>query len=240
MRATILLAIEDQNGFAALRNCLEDLGLTVLTATTGDEALEVHAEASPDLVVAGLALPDLHGLDLCRLIRRESDVPLIVMGQATSGLDGVLALELGADDFIGSGCGPEEFQERVKAALRRGAGVEPEGNDDEVLDFGEIVIDRRQHRLTVGDMHRELTGMETELLWALARRAGAVVPSKLLLKEVWGYPEGVRTRTLDVHIGRLRKKLGEDGRNPRHIVTVRCVGYRFEPDADGHGRARRG
>ncbi len=102
----------------------------------------------------------------------------------------------------------------------------------EVLDFGSIVIDHDRGQLSVDGSARYLTPMERDLLWALAQQPGEVVDSDDLLQEVWGYPPGLNTRTLDVHIGRLRRKLGENGRNPRHILTVRSVGYRFDPSPD--------
>ena len=102
-----------------------------------------------------------------------------------------------------------------------------------MLDFGRIIIDRSGKRVIVDGECRDLTPMESELLWALGRHAGEVVKSRHLLETVWGYPRGVRTRTLDVHVGRVRRKLGENGRAPRHIITVRSVGYRFEPDPSG-------
>ncbi|MEA3399738.1 MAG: response regulator transcription factor [Armatimonadota bacterium] len=235
MPPSVLLAEHDQDRAAELQQRLEALDLRVQRAATGSDALQLQGEADPDLVVVSLDLPDLHGFDVCRRLRRTSDVPLIVLGERATGTDRVLALELGADDFVGSACDGAEFQERVKAALRRAEGVDSRDGDGGVLDFGDIVIDRNAHTLTVGDRAEELTPMEMELMWTLGRHAGEVMASEDLLQDVWGYPPDVRTRTLDVHIGRLRKKLGEDGRNPRHIITIRSVGYRFEPHPDDSG-----
>ena len=119
---------------------------------------------------------------------------------------------------------------RVKASLRRAHPGALRDDGDRVLDFGEVKVHRDAHLLTVNGDEVPLTPMEAKLMWALAERAGEVVSSRRLLSEVWGYPEGVRTRTLDVHIGRLRRKLAEDGRNPRHIVTVPRVGYKFQAE----------
>ncbi|MGC9317436.1 MAG: response regulator transcription factor [Armatimonadota bacterium] len=232
MPPTVLLAEHDEERAAMLQQRLAALDLRVQRARTGAEVLELHGEIGPDLVVLSIDLPDLHGFDVCRRIRRDSDVPLIVLGDRAAGTDRVLALELGADDFVTRGCQGAELQERVRAALRRAEGVPSPERQDRVLDFGHIVIDRDAHTLTVGDRVEQLTPMEMELMWMLGRHAGKAMASEKLLQDVWGYPPGVRTRTLDVHIGRLRKKLGEDGRNPRHIITIRSVGYRFDPQPD--------
>jgi len=234
MAATVLLAAPESDDTQRLRHGLAALELSVAPVSTGAEVLERHDELRPVLVVLMLELPDIHGLDVCRRLRRTSDVPVIVMGEAPTDLDRVLALELGADDFIARPCASEEFCERVRAALKRAAETAPPSEaGDGILDFGDIVIDRRAHTLTIEGHQQQLTPMEAELLWALAERAGDVVRSRVLLEQVWGYPSGVRTRTLDVHIGRLRRKFGEDGQAPRHIIPVRGVGYRFEPSPDG-------
>ena len=230
MTGTVLLAARDSSDIDRLHDGLEELDMVVAPASTGAEALERAEQLKPDLVVLVLDLPDIHGLDVCRRLRRSSDVPLIVMAEGASDLDRVLALELGADDVIPSPCGRSELCERIRAALRRAVNREAEpaaGRD--LLEFGDLVIDRRTHTLTTAGGRAQLTPMEMDLLWALANRPGEVLRSATLLREVWGYPEGVRTRTLDVHIGRVRRKLGEDGQDPRYIVTVRGVGYRFEP-----------
>ncbi|MFP4248307.1 MAG: response regulator transcription factor [Armatimonadota bacterium] len=232
MPLTVLLATGDRDRRDVLGNALRALQLRIVHATTGEEAVRTHERMRPGLLLTATDLPDLHALDLCRRIRRDSDIPLIVLVCGGVELDRILALELGADDVVAADCDPGELQERVKAALRRASGVEPRRTPAEVLDFGTIVIRRSSGTLVMSGEARELTPMETELLWMLAEHAGEVVESEALLESVWGYPPGVRTRTLDVHIGRLRRKLGEDGRNPRHIITVRSVGYRFEPCPD--------
>ncbi len=229
MPLTVLLATDNSDCWEGVDRVLRSLDLCVHRVETGEEVVRAHDRVCPGLVLVSMKLPDLHALDICRRIRRESDVPLIVLAAEAGDLDRVIALELGADDVVAGGCESSELRERMRAALRRGAGMELERESGEVLEVGGIVIDRSTCRLTIGGETRELTPMETELLWMLARHAGEVVSSEELLESVWGYPRGVRTRTLDVHVGRLRRKLGEDGRNPRHIITVRSVGYRFEP-----------
>jgi len=228
MAGTVLLAAHSD--IDRLHDGLQGLEMAVAPASTGAEALERAEQLRPDVVVLVLDLPDIHGLDVCRRLRRTSDVPLIVMAEGASDLDRVLALELGADVVIAGPCDRGELCERIRAALRCAAEAQSEGGTDrDVLEFGDLTIDRRTHTLTIDGACEQLTPMEMDLLWALASHPREVLRSARLLREVWGYPEGVHTRTLDVHIGRVRRKLGEDGQSPRHIVTVRGVGYRFEP-----------
>ncbi|MGI5818964.1 MAG: response regulator transcription factor [Armatimonadota bacterium] len=236
---TVLLAAGDSDRSDELEDAVRSLDLRVRRTATGAEALRLQDRDTPALVIVATDLPDVHALDVCRRIRRDSDVPVIVLASEAGELDRVVALEVGADDVMTTACGVEELRERIRAALRRVAGAERADAGEEVLDFGEIAIDRSAKRLRVRGEERALTPMEAELLWALARRAGEVVASEELLESVWGYPRGVRTRTLDVHIGRVRKKLGEDGSAPRHIITVRSVGYRFEA-APGEHEGRSG
>ncbi|MBD3293599.1 MAG: response regulator [Armatimonadia bacterium] len=233
MPLTVLLAAGDHERWEALEEAMSSLSLRVQRVETGEEALRENAATPPGLVMVGTDLPDVHALDICRRIRRDSDVPLIVLASDACEFDRVLALEVGADDVICCDRGADELKERMKAALRRGTGMEIERTEGEVLDFGNILVDRGQNRLVIDGPGCDLTPMETELMWELAEHAGEVLESGELLQRVWGYPPGLQTRTLDVHIGRLRKKLGEDGRHPRHILTVRSVGYRFEPDGGG-------
>ncbi len=233
MPVTVLLAADDNHRWEGLGVAMRSLGLAVRSASTGEEALRLHEHVAPGLVLVSTDLPDLHALDVCRRLRRSSDVPLIVLAAEAEDLDRVLALELGADDVVSGRCDVEELRERVKAALRRAAGVAVEREPGELLDFGRIVIDHAANRLTVGDESCSLTPMECDLLWTLGQHAGEVLESEYLLETVWGYPRSIKTRTLDVHIGRVRRKLGEDGRSPRYIITVRSVGYRFDPTPPG-------
>lgn len=230
MPVTVLLAAHDIERRESLSVVTRSLGFAVRHASTGEEALRLHEQVAPGLALVAGDLPDLHALDVCRRIRRGSDIPMIVLAADGEPLDRVLALEVGADDVVTGRCGSEELRERVKAALRRAAGTTAESDAREVLDFGRVIINHAANRLTVDGKSCDLTPMECELLWMLAKHAGEVVGAEYLLESVWGYPSGVRTRTLDVHIGRLRAKLGENGSAPRHIITVRSVGYRFEPD----------
>ncbi|MFW5867171.1 MAG: winged helix-turn-helix domain-containing protein [Armatimonadota bacterium] len=232
MPLTVLLAADDSDRWDGLDDAIRCMQLCVRRVGTGEEALELNDRMGPGLVLVSTDLPDVHALDVCRRIRKSSDVPLIVLTSEAAQLDRILALELGADDVVSGACHSEELQERVKAALRRGAGVEVEGHRGDVLDLGGITLDRSSGILTNHGDQQQLTPMETELMWMLGQHAGEVVESGDILEKVWGYPRDIKTRTVDVHIGRLRRKLGDDGRNPRYIITVRSVGYRLEPPED--------
>ncbi|MFW6438157.1 MAG: winged helix-turn-helix domain-containing protein [Armatimonadota bacterium] len=229
MSPTVLLAANESDRWDVLESSMRSMHLCVRRVATGEEAVLMHERIGASLVLIAIDLPDVHALDVCRRIRRGSDVPLIVLSDEGADLDRVLALELGADDVVSGDCDRAQLQERVKAALRRGTAAQMRRTRGEVLEFGSVSIDRSTRTLIVDGERHELTPMETELLWMLGQHAGEVVESGEILESVWGYPRDINTRTVDVHIGRLRKKLGEDGRNPRRIITVRSVGYRFEP-----------
>jgi len=228
MQADALVAAPDPLAAAQLKRELERGGFKVQVASSGAEALIAQRRLQPDIILLDLAQPDIDGLDVCRRMRNDTEAPLIVVTARPSELDRVLALELGADDYIVSPYNPEELMARVKASLRRANPRALPDVQEQVLDFGRVKVHRDAHLLTVNGDEVPLTPMEARLMWALAERAGQVVPSEQLLSTVWGYPRGVRTRTLDVHIGRLRKKLAEDGRAPRYIITVPRVGYKFQ------------
>ncbi len=230
MQAQALVAVPDALAAAQLKRELERGELKVTTASSGAEALTLQRRLQPDIILLDLVQPDMDGLDVCRRMRKDTEVPLIVVTARPTELDRVLALELGADDYIVSPYCPEELLARVRASLRRASPHAVRGGAARVLDFGKIKVHGDEHLLTVNGRQVSLTPMEARLLWVLAERAGQVVPSAQLLSTVWGYPPGVRTRTLDVHIGRLRKKLEEDGRAPRHIITVPRVGYKFQAE----------
>jgi DNA-binding response OmpR family regulator len=231
MQGTVLVVAEDEAAARRMQEHLERERFEVAAASSGAEALAMHRKVQPDVLVLDLVLPDIDGLDVCRRIRKESEVPLIIVSSRPTELDRVLGLEIGADDYVVKPYDTDELMERVKAALRRVRSRESRRRNSQVLDFGTVRIDRAEHNVTVNGETKRLTPMELKLLWTLAERAGHVMPSERLLMEVWGYPESVKTRTLDVHIGRLRKKLQENGDSPRHIITVPRVGYKFQPQA---------
>ena len=215
---TILL-VEDEEDIAALvRAYLERDGFRVLWATRGTEGLAELERNDVRLAILDLQLPDADGFDICRAIRTSSRLPVVMLTARDEAVDRVTGLELGADDYVTKPFSPREQTARVRAVLRR---VEPDETDDR-LRAGDVELDRKARTATVAGAEVELTGREFDLLWHLAARPGIVVTRSQLLDRVWGieFPGG--TRTVDVHVGQLRRKLGR----PKLIRTVRGTGYK--------------
>jgi len=215
---TILL-VEDEEDIAALvRAYLERDGFRVLWAMRGTEGLAELERNDVRLAILDLQLPDADGFDICRAIRTSSRLPVVMLTARDEAVDRVTGLELGADDYVTKPFSPRELTARVRAVLRR---VEPDETDDR-LRAGDVELDRKARTATVGGAEVELTGREFDLLWHLAARPGIVVTRSQLLDRVWGieFPGG--TRTVDVHVGQLRRKLGR----PKLIRTVRGTGYK--------------
>jgi len=215
---TILL-VEDEEDIAALvRAYLERDGFRVLWAMRGTEGLAELERNDVRLAILDLQLPDADGFDICRAIRTSSRLPVVMLTARDEEVDRVTGLELGADDYVTKPFSPRELTARVRAVLRR---VEPDETDDR-LRAGDVELDRKARTATVAGAEAELTGREFDLLWHLAARPGIVVTRSQLLDRVWGieFPGG--TRTVDVHVGQLRRKLGR----PKLIRTVRGTGYK--------------
>jgi two-component system, OmpR family, response regulator RegX3 len=215
---TILL-VEDEEDIAALvRAYLERDGFRVLWAMRGTEGLAELERNDVRLAILDLQLPDADGFDICRAIRTSSRLPVVMLTARDEEVDRVTGLELGADDYVTKPFSPRELTARVRAVLRR---VEPDETDDR-LRAGDVELDRKARTATVAGAEVELTGREFDLLWHLAARPGIVVTRSQLLDRVWGieFPGG--TRTVDVHVGQLRRKLGR----PKLIRTVRGTGYK--------------
>ena len=218
---TILL-VEDEEDIASLvRAYLERDGFRVLWATRGTEGLAELERHDVRLAILDLQLPDADGFDVCRAIRSTSSLPIVMLTARDEEVDRVTGLELGADDYVTKPFSPRELTARVRAVLRR---VEPDETDDR-LAAGDVELDRRARTANVAGAEIELTGREFDLLWHLVARPGIVQSRTQLLDRVWGleFPGG--TRTVDVHIGQLRRKLGR----PRLIRTVRGAGYKVVP-----------
>ena len=218
---TILL-VEDEEDIASLvRAYLERDGFRVLWATRGTEGLAELERHDVRLAILDLQLPDADGFDVCRAIRSTSSLPIVMLTARDEEVDRVTGLELGADDYVTKPFSPRELTARVRAVLRR---VEPDETDDR-LAAGDVELDRRARTASVAGAEIELTGREFDLLWHLVARPGIVQSRAQLLDRVWGleFPGG--TRTVDVHVGQLRRKLGR----PRLIRTVRGAGYKVVP-----------
>jgi DNA-binding response OmpR family regulator len=221
---TRVLVIEDNAGLAyGLRNNLEIEGYEVEVAGDGARGLERARAARPDLVILDLMLPELDGFRVLRAMRTEElAMPVLILTARGEESDKVRGLKLGADDYVTKPFGLLELLARVEALLRRKA---PAALHDR---FGEIEIDRSTRAVTRGGIVVELAPKEYELLIALVDRQGAVVARLELLRHVWGASDSVITRTIDTHIAELRRKLEHDPAHPRHILTVRKVGYRLQ------------
>jgi len=225
----ILLVEDEPTLLDALRYNLGKEGYQVVTASDGMEALEQAKQINPDLVILDIMLPRLDGLEVCRAIRRDSSVPIIMLTAKDGETDTVLGLELGADDYLAKPFRLRELLARVKAQLRRAemplAGPRPTLDR---VQFGRISVERDSRRVFRDDSEIGLTLKEYDLLDYLRANAGKVISREILLDKVWGYGFAGDSRTVDVHIRWLREKIEDDPANPRHIKTVRGIGYRLE------------
>lgn len=227
----IAIVVEDEPYLhQPLAEALADAGLEALPVSNGAEAIACCRDSRPSLVVLDLGLPDMDGLDVCRQLRRDSTVPIIMLTGRRSDIERVVGLEVGADDYVVKPFSRAELVARIRALLRR-VGEYSQRKPEKELAVGPLQIRTDQRRVTLHDEAIALTPKEFDLLCALASRPGEVIPSRQLLWEVWQYPQGIRTRTLDVHIGRLRGKLERDRRNPELLITVPGVGYKLEAAA---------
>ncbi len=227
-RPQLVLVVEDEEGLAdSIRYALEAEGFEVLTAGTGLRGLEAARSSRPDLVLLDLMLPEMSGLDVCRQIRATSDVPIIVLTAKDSEADKVSGLELGADDYMTKPFSMRELIARVRAHLRRVSKTGALAGANEVLRGGRVELDVDAHVVRRNGEEVDLRPKEFDLLESLMRRKNRLSARHTLIDEVWGPSYFGDTKTLDVHIKRLREKLEEDSSNPEHIITMRGLGYKF-------------
>ena len=226
--ATILLVDDEESVQKLLTYPLERDGFRVVHAWDGEEALARFAEESVDLVVLDLMLPRLDGLEVCKRLRAQSSVPIIMLTARDDELDKVLGLELGADDYITKPFSIREFRSRVRALLRRAAAPRPgDRDDDEVIDVAGVRIDVPRRTVVAHGKDVQLTFVEFELLRLLASSPGRVFSRRQLLERLRGGADYREPRTIDVHVRHLREKIERDPHEPELIMTVRGVGYRF-------------
>jgi DNA-binding response OmpR family regulator len=226
--STILLVDDEESVQKLLTFPLEREGFRVVPARDGEEALARFAEEDVDLVVLDLMLPKLDGLEVCKRLRAESSVPIIMLTARDDELDKVLGLELGADDYITKPFSIREFRSRVRALLRRVAAPRPgERLDDEVIDVGGVRVDTPRRSVQVRGEEVQLTFVEFELLRVLAGSPGRVFSRRQLLEKLRGGADYREPRTIDVHVRHLREKIERNPHEPELILTVRGVGYRF-------------
>lgn len=229
---TRVLVVEDEEAFVdALQVGLRREGFEVEVARDGGEALARFDQARPDLVLLDVMLPTVSGVDVCRELRQRSDVPIIMVTARASEIDTVVGLEVGADDYVSKPYRLRELVARMRAVLRRGGrDGGPAGLDDEegiVLTGGGVELDIDRHEVRVDGELVTLPLKEFEVLALLMENAGRVLPRATLIDRVWGHDYVGDTKTLDVHIKRVRAKIEDDPANPRRITTIRGLGYKF-------------
>ena len=226
---TRVLVVEDEESFSdALSYMLRKEGFEVAVAATGPDALDSFDRAGADLVLLDLMLPGLPGTEVCRELRTKSNVPVIMLTAKDSEVDKVVGLELGADDYVTKPFSSRELVARIRAVLRRRGDVEELAPP--TLEAGPVRMDVERHVVTVGGREVPLPLKEFELLEVLLRNAGRVLTRMQLIDRVWGADYVGDTKTLDVHIKRLRAKIEPVPSSPKFIITVRGLGYKFEPD----------
>ena len=230
MSKSILVVDDEIKIVRVLRGYLEAAGFQVTGAYDGTEALAAFRNELPDLIVLDLMLPEVDGLDVARAIRRESDVPIIMLTARVDEADRLIGLELGADDYVTKPFSPREVVARVRAVLRRVGGPEPASR---VLSAGDVSLDLDKRQASVGGRPVELTPTEFDLLATLVENPGRVFSRLQLLDRIQGYAYDGYERTIDAHVKNLRQKIEDDPKHPDYILTVYGLGYKFAepPDA---------
>ncbi len=227
-KSKILVVDDDRKIVELVKLYLERDGYRVLVAYDGLKALELARQKRPDLIVLDLLLPEVDGLDVCRILQTESKVPIIMLTAKTTEADKLVGLDLGADDYVTKPFSPRELMARVRAVLRRVGEETPSGPAE--MRFADLLIDRRRHEVQVRDKVVDITPTEFKLLEVLAGEAGRAFTRLELLDRVFGYDFEGFERTVDVHVKNLRKKIEPDPKRPVYVQTVYGVGYRFGED----------
>ena len=239
MEPKVLIVEDDPTLLETLEYSLKRQGYQVYTAADGRVALEVARQERPDALVLDVMLPGLDGFEVCRILRREMSVPILMLTARADEVDKIVGLEVGADDYLTKPFSMRELVARVKALLRRARLIREElsvervgsgaaGTPGEILTFGDLTIDLTRREVTRQGELLHLKPKEYDLLVFLARNRGIVLSRDLILERVWGWDYDGGSRTVDVHVRWLREKIEPDPANPTRIVTVRSIGYRFE------------
>ncbi len=235
MKAKILVVEDDQTLQETLAYNLERQGYKITTTGNGRTALKLARKKEPDLIILDVMLPEMDGIDVCRILRKESATPILMLTARAEEVDKIVGLEMGADDYMTKPFSMRELLVRVKALLRRVEMIREEiGRETAVspppsaLTFGNLTIDAERREVRLGSQIVKLKPKEFELLHFLARHQGVALSRSLILEKVWGWTFDGSSRTVDVHVRWLREKIEADPAQPQRIVTVRGVGYRFD------------
>jgi len=223
---TILVADDEPTLVATLKYNLERESYAVITAADGESALDAARASHPDLIVLDLMMPGLNGLEVCRIIRREMHVPILILTARGAETDKVAGLEIGADDYVTKPFSMRELVARVRALLRRSEHAPAQESD--IVSAGDLTIDMRKRTVTKNGTPLSLKPKEFELLSFFARNHGKAFTRDQLLNQIWGYDYAGDTRTIDVHIRWLREKVENEPERPERLITIRGVGYRFD------------
>jgi two-component system OmpR family response regulator len=225
----IVIVEDDTNLLATLKYNLQKDGYDVVTALDGAEAIETARKVKPDLVILDVMLPVMNGFEVCRILRKEMTVPILILTARAEEMDKIVGLEIGADDYMTKPFSMRELLARIRAMLRRTRMTVPGPADEEVvLKINNLEIDPARHRAVLGEKALDLTPKEFDLLAFLARNRGFVFSRDQLLEKVWGYDFAGDTRTVDVHIRWLRQKIETNPQKPEYLITIRGTGYKLE------------
>lgn len=228
----VLIVEDDATLLDVLTYNLKKEGFEVTTAADGVKALEEARKQRPALIILDIMLPLMDGYEVCRIIRSEMSVPIIMLTAKATEIDKVVGLELGADDYITKPFSTRELMARIRALLRRSKHGDKATDSDKdstmILKSGNIVLDIARHKVTIGNYDMEFSPKEFELLAFLMKHQGKVYSRDFLLKQIWGYEYTGDSRTIDVHMRWLRKKIEVNPNRPQHLITLRGVGYKFE------------
>ena len=230
MERTILVVDDEPKIVRLVQGYLEQAGFNVIAAFDGNGGIQAFRRHKPDLIVLDLMIPGPDGIEVTRVIRKESETPIIMLTARSEESDKLVGLELGADDYVAKPFSPKELVARVRAVLRRSTAAtqrDRDGADEKPFDAGELTIDPIRREVTRGEVPIELTSYQFDLLLLLARNPGRVFSRMQLVDSLQGHTYEGYERTVDAHMKNLRRSLGDDARTPRFIETVRGVGYRF-------------
>jgi DNA-binding response OmpR family regulator len=225
----VLIIEDDANLLEAIKYNLRKEGYEVASASDGEMALDTARSSKPDLIILDIMLPKLNGFEVCRILRREMTIPILMLTAKADETDKIVGLEIGADDYMTKPFSMRELMARVRAMLRRAKMIESPSTPETILfKIGDLEIDIARHHSSLNGKELDLSPKEFDLLVFLARNKGFVFSREQLLEKVWGYDFAGDTRTVDVHIRWLRQKIETDASQPQYLVTVRGTGYKLE------------